>query len=222
MNPDYEYVLWDDADNRAFIVSHFPWFLAIFDSYQRNIQRADAVRYFYLYYYGGIYADLDFECLKPIDGLLTAHPKATVLLGAMSGESSTKQYEKENTIPNAIMMSSPRDPFWLFVMHQLVRSYKNVSVEDSTGPGMLYQAIRLYKTRPNILGRIKQYVGSCPPSSRGSLTILDSKYIYPLSWIDHQDDRISALAQTDFAALTQSSVTKYPEAYAVTYWTHTW
>ena len=227
MNPDYDYVMWDDADNRAFIAAHFPWFLSIFDSYPRNIQRADAVRYFYLYYYGGIYADLDFECLKPMDGLIAAHSSATVLLGAMSGDGA-KHYEKKNMIPNAIMMSAPRDPFWLCVMYQLMQSYRSVAVEDSTGPGMLYQSILLYKTRfktPSIivgLDRIKQELCTYPPNSRGDLTILDAKSLYPLSWIDNKSDRISALDQTDFSALTQSSVTKYPDAYAVTYWTHTW
>jgi mannosyltransferase OCH1-like enzyme len=221
MNPDYEYVLWDDADNRAFISSHFPWFLSIFDSYARNIQRADAVRYFYLYYYGGIYADLDFECLKPMDTLIAAHPSATVLLGAMSGDRA-KHYEKRNMIPNAIMMSAPKDPFWLFVMYQLMQSYRNVAVEDATGPGMLYQAILLYRRYRIAPAQIKATLSDMPPNNSSSLKILDAKYLYPLSWIDNQNDRISALENSDFAALTQSSVKKYPDAYAVTYWTHTW
>ena len=32
--------------------------------------RVDAVRYFLRYHYGGVYADLDFEALKPLDALL--------------------------------------------------------------------------------------------------------------------------------------------------------
>ena len=63
-NPSYEHVLWDDDDNRDFININFPSFLTIYDSYNINIKRVDSVRYFYLLKYGGIYADLDFECLK--------------------------------------------------------------------------------------------------------------------------------------------------------------
>jgi len=35
------------------------WFLETFDAYPYPIQRADAIRYFVLHHYGGIYIDLD-------------------------------------------------------------------------------------------------------------------------------------------------------------------
>ncbi|HID99909.1 MAG TPA: hypothetical protein EYP59_06430 [Thiotrichaceae bacterium] len=50
-HPDWEYRLWTDVDNRAFISQHYPWFLPIYDSYPENIMRVDAVRYFILYHY---------------------------------------------------------------------------------------------------------------------------------------------------------------------------
>ncbi|KAF9569305.1 hypothetical protein CPC08DRAFT_623878 [Agrocybe pediades] len=70
MMPDYEYKLWTDAGSREFIAEHYPWFLDTFDSYTYPIQRADAIRYFVLYHYGGVYIDLDIGCLKPLDPLL--------------------------------------------------------------------------------------------------------------------------------------------------------
>lgn len=39
--------------------SRYPWFLETFDSYPYPIQRADAIRYFVLHHFGGIYIDLD-------------------------------------------------------------------------------------------------------------------------------------------------------------------
>lgn len=51
--------LWTDATARHFIQTHYPSFLATYDSYEYNIQRADAIRYFVLHRYGGIYMDLD-------------------------------------------------------------------------------------------------------------------------------------------------------------------
>lgn len=68
-NP-YNYVLWDDKENREFVATNFNWFLPTYDGYDAGIKRADAIRYMFLYKYGGIYADLDFECLKPFDDLL--------------------------------------------------------------------------------------------------------------------------------------------------------
>ncbi|KAG1755586.1 glycosyltransferase family 32 protein [Suillus lakei] len=40
----------------------YPWFLDTYDDYEFTIQRADAIRYFILYHYGGIYLDLDIGC----------------------------------------------------------------------------------------------------------------------------------------------------------------
>lgn len=40
-------------------VVRYPWFLDTFDGYPFPIQRADAIRYFVLAHYGGVYLDLD-------------------------------------------------------------------------------------------------------------------------------------------------------------------
>ncbi|EPQ59478.1 hypothetical protein GLOTRDRAFT_109709 [Gloeophyllum trabeum ATCC 11539] len=70
MMPDYEYILWTDASSREFIAEYYPWFLDTFDNYEYPIQRADAIRYFVLYHYGGVYLDLDVGCLQRLDPLL--------------------------------------------------------------------------------------------------------------------------------------------------------
>ncbi|KAG5639264.1 hypothetical protein H0H81_004925 [Sphagnurus paluster] len=70
MMPDYEYMLWTDASSREFIAKEYPWFLETFDNYTYPIQRADAIRYFILHYYGGVYLDLDIGCIRPVDPLL--------------------------------------------------------------------------------------------------------------------------------------------------------
>ena len=59
--PQYKHMLWTDDSGRKLIAEHFPWFLDAFDGYSMNIQRADSMRYFILYKYGGLYADLDYE-----------------------------------------------------------------------------------------------------------------------------------------------------------------
>ena len=61
--PEYKHLLWTDSSARDLIREHFSWFLEIYDGYKHNIQRADAVRYFILLHYGGLYADLDYEPL---------------------------------------------------------------------------------------------------------------------------------------------------------------
>ena len=44
--------LWTDEGNRDLIRKEFPSFIGLFDSYDMNIKRIDAVRYFYMFLYG--------------------------------------------------------------------------------------------------------------------------------------------------------------------------
>jgi mannosyltransferase OCH1-like enzyme len=118
----------DDADNRAFIGREFAWFLATYDTYPAEIYRADAVRYFYLYLHGGIYADMDTECLRPLDAL-TQRPG--VVLGRMGSDE-----DFPHAVPNAIMASAPRCEFWLLVMALLLHLARYQGrPEQVTGPG---------------------------------------------------------------------------------------
>ncbi|KAF5363921.1 hypothetical protein D9756_000471 [Leucocoprinus leucothites] len=106
MMPDYEYMLWTDAGSKEFIAKHYPWFLETFEGYKYNIQRADAIRYFVLHHYGGIYIDLDIGCLRPMDPLLTYPvilPK-TIPVG----------------VSNDLMISAKGHPFMEQTIHNLV------------------------------------------------------------------------------------------------------
>jgi len=60
-SPEFKHELWTDARMRSFIQSKYPWFLETYDNYPIPVQRADAVRYFILYTFGGLYVDLDYE-----------------------------------------------------------------------------------------------------------------------------------------------------------------
>ena len=99
-------MLWTDADSREFIAKEYPWFLDTFDAYTYPIQRADAIRYFILYHYGGVYLDLDVGCQRPLDRLLV-HP---VIL--------------PKTIPvgvsNDLMFAEKGHPFMAQTIHNLI------------------------------------------------------------------------------------------------------
>ncbi|HLV83615.1 MAG TPA: glycosyltransferase [Devosia sp.] len=70
LHPDWEIRLWTDESMRAFVAEAYPDFLAVYDSYPKMIQRADAFRYLVLGKLGGIYADLDVEPFAPMTPLL--------------------------------------------------------------------------------------------------------------------------------------------------------
>jgi mannosyltransferase OCH1-like enzyme len=69
--PDWQYTLMTDTMNRAFVEQHFSDFLPYYDGFKYPIQRADAIRYMWLYIHGGLYLDLDCELLESLEPLLT-------------------------------------------------------------------------------------------------------------------------------------------------------
>ena len=42
----------------------------MYNAFDNGVKRADVARYCILQTYGGVYVDLDFECIKPLDDLL--------------------------------------------------------------------------------------------------------------------------------------------------------
>ncbi|KIY67946.1 glycosyltransferase family 32 protein [Cylindrobasidium torrendii FP15055 ss-10] len=133
--PDYEYMLWTDASSRDFIAEHYPWFLDTFNDYTYPIERADAIRYFVLHHYGGVYLDLDIGCRRPLDPLLiypVILPK-TIPVG----------------ISNDLIFSEKGHPFMAQAIHSLttwdhswILNYPTVMF--STGPMFLSAQYAIY------------------------------------------------------------------------------
>jgi hypothetical protein len=207
---DYEYILWDDKENREFVAANFEWFLPTYDGYDAGIKRADAIRYMFLYTHGGIYADLDFECLKPFDELLEKYKSYDIILGSMDSDST--KWHLSNNIPNAIMISKPGSTFWIRVLKEMERRSKIPGrPEVQTGPIVLKDVYRWsYFLGPGV-ARAFGY----------SIKVLEPAALYPISWVLDEEERKNALA-SDLTTLTQAMKSKYPDSYAVTYWTHSW
>ena len=125
LHPDYEYIMWTDEKSLAFIKKEYPYFLETFLGYKYPIQRADAIRYFVLYHYGGVYIDLDDGCKRRLDPLLSynAFVRRTVPTG----------------ISNDIMGAVPQHPFFLRVIESLQGANRKwvlpyITIMASTGP----------------------------------------------------------------------------------------
>ena len=205
-HPTFTYELWDDAQNRAFVEKEFPWFLPTYDGYDREIKRADAIRYMYLYKFGGIYADMDFECLQSLEPLLRSYQgSADVLLGSME----TTWTHRRHSIPNAILISKPQQDFWLTLLKALEQAAEQNpqgDVEELTGPVILH----------------KTYWKTWSGSTR--ICVLPAHLFYPLSWSSANSKRLHALHRSKSSPqrLTEEMKATYPTSYAITYWTHSW
>nr|WP_244257964.1 glycosyltransferase [Streptomyces sp. Tu 2975] len=160
-HPDWGYRLWTDADNRAFLEEHYPWFLPIYDGYPEAIMRADAIRYFLLDHFGGLYVDMDFECLQSVSGILDGR---ALVLGCEPDVHTrlllARRRGFDRIVGNAFIASRPGHPFWTHVHRQLVSAHKLPSTLDATGPFFLTRA-----------------VDSAPAAD--SITVLGPEVLYP-------------------------------------------
>ena len=137
MMPDWEYILMTDEDNRKFVKKHFPDFLKYYDNFPYNIQRVDSIRYMFLYIKGGLYMDLDYEILHPIDSLFTSDNDVYLVT---SGNVSSY-------LTNSFMASKPGCKLWLDCIEDMKKPLpyycvgKHLRVMNSTGPIMLTHTV---------------------------------------------------------------------------------
>ena len=157
-NPDWEIRFWTDDDNRKLIETKYKWFLHTYDSYEYGIQRADAIRYFILYTYGGIYSDMDIEPTKNFNKLFTKKTDQEVYLI----KSPQLSY-----VTNCFMASKPKTKFWEDVFKEMKEVAKSPSifwvgkhwtVMNTTGPIMINKVYRNYKNKDKVKIICSEYI----------------------------------------------------------------
>lgn len=140
--PNYEYILWTDEMMDTFMKTEFPEYYEMYSGYKRHIHRVDAVRYFILYRYGGIYADMDVEVLK--DFASYAHDCKVHLIES--------PYKWNEECQNSLMISPKAHPFWPHVFKELRRSSERYfGILDVAGPRMLDRAMKSWWLAPYYL-----------------------------------------------------------------------
>lgn len=142
--PEWDHVLMSDELNEMFVREHFPQYLDIYLSFPYGIQRADVIRYMWLYINGGVYLDLDYELTESLEPLFASGSE----LYLMSSSNLSSYFT------NSFMASTPGHPFWLEVLEEMRELYynppwwvvgKHLTVMMSTGPGLLTQTARKTK-----------------------------------------------------------------------------
>lgn len=148
---DWEYKLWTDDENDFFIKNKYPSFYKVYKKYNHYINKVDAVRYFYLYEYGGLYMDLDVMILKDVTNLLSENKCCLFSQTAINDYFKFKNYEKY--IDPMIMYSPPKNKFIEKLIKKL-HHYDNKKYENVldnmkvAGPGFLTDN---YKPNKNVL-----------------------------------------------------------------------
>ena len=147
-NPTWGYVCWNLDNCRKLIKNCYPQHIEMYDNYPYHIQRCDAVRYFILHRYGGLYADMDYFCNRSWDDVLKKYPKDIYLV-----ETPNKIYNDVH-ISNSLMYSRAGHHFWSKIFIELeickrapVYYSRHIAIMFTTGPGILNRVFNKYKNR---------------------------------------------------------------------------
>lgn len=107
--PTWRYILMTDKMNRSFISEYFPTFISYFDNFTHVIQKVNAIRYAWLYIFGGIYLDCDFELLSPLDGLFTENHDLFLL----------PKSNNSNILTSSLIACKPGNKIWLEFIEEM-------------------------------------------------------------------------------------------------------
>ncbi|GAB5372938.1 hypothetical protein AAMO2058_001707200 [Amorphochlora amoebiformis] len=148
-NPGWKHVFWSDEDNRLLVKQKLPFILPVFDLL-KPVEQADIARNLYLYFFGGIYADMDFEAIKPLNHLQShlAQNRATGFVG-QEPRAHTRLLENRMglLVSNAILGSAAGQLFWLALVARIILGLITESRQDpvsSTGPRILTSTYIMY------------------------------------------------------------------------------
>ncbi|HEV2694888.1 MAG TPA: glycosyltransferase [Verrucomicrobiae bacterium] len=150
LNPGWTHRIWTDRELLEFVATHYPDYLELFCSYRQGVQRADAGRYMLLHHFGGIYADMDTECLQSLEPLasenriiISEEPKTH-----WSGVAGCRGF---NTVLfNGVMVSPAKHAFWPHLLQRMVDSRHATDVLDSTGPYLLTGAMLSFPAKETL------------------------------------------------------------------------
>ena len=121
-HPDFAHVLWTDEDNLNLVSNYYPEFLDHYNWLPLMIQKTDFVRLMYLHKYGGIYADLDYECF---DRVVSHLPQSE---GVLLVESPLTLSE---ITQNSFMVAEAGHPFFYNVLQLIAEIVSDVRDKHS-------------------------------------------------------------------------------------------
>jgi hypothetical protein len=101
-HPDWEYHLWTDADLDTYDFD----LRDLFDESDNYGEKSDILRCELLLKYGGVYVDADFECIKPLDELLTRYD----FFAGIEPPHEIPESDRVMLVSNALIGTAPNHP----------------------------------------------------------------------------------------------------------------
>lgn len=206
MNPGWEWRFYTDEDCLRWVADRCPRLLRAYQGYKTGIHRADFFRILLLYYEGGVYADIDMECLRPLDELLSRLPAGkSVYLPRDHPIHERIHFGGRAMWMNDFMIAAPGDPLigevlrWM--MHSPPSSGSSANAVMETGPGIISAVIEMH-------GGVEQIPG---------LGVIPTPWVHPLP------DMNCGFPEKHYYGLAIASREWLRwEPFVAHYWFHTW
>jgi len=145
----------------------YPDFLHLYMSYEYPVLKADFARILYLHKYGGIYADLDLELLRPLNRIVE---KPYLIMGEERGGMG-KTINNQDFVINAFMASPKGHRFWEMLIDRLQVTFRRRKFLESRG----HYIMRTVIFELDKMAREYQ-------KTHNDITIHSSEVFYPLAW----------------------------------------
>ncbi|QDZ26039.1 glycosyltransferase [Chloropicon primus] len=245
VNPTWDAKIWTDDDILVLVERHYPKWLRIMKrKLLAPVVKADIFRYMLMDRFGGVYADMDMEPIKPMEELIRTLGYPTCILGQEPREHALLLEEQEVLVCNAVLVSVPGHPLWQEVLESIylrmttgwMKYHPNPNPVELTGPKKLTQVLEA--TNEKLSGACELLEPDVFYPLADNSASLDKRCISLLKRMDHQgrgdSERarkvanacgrvLRALEKQIQRAKGLQVEPEYPDAtYAVHHWTHTW
>lgn len=159
VNTNFTIMIWNGTAARSFLEENYPWIMPTYNSYRHPIQRVDALKYFVLWHYGGVYMDLDISCRRSLRPLLPFPawlPKATPFGKPIASQDATvrlrlRTYQATGRagVNNDLMAARRHHPLIGQMTESLERRNKNLlfpylTIFWATGPQFTSDMLKAY------------------------------------------------------------------------------
>jgi inositol phosphorylceramide mannosyltransferase catalytic subunit len=200
LNPDWEFKIWTDDDNRELVRLHYPSFLTTYDNYDLNIKRIDSARYMMLHRYGGLYMDLDITCLRPFGNAFgaphTFYAAEQFALEDLSARNPRGVQRRQKRVANAFMAVPANHGLFTDILAELPHTASEIAVLKATGPRFL--TTMLQQNNDNA----------------SSVSVFPMEHVYCQDWEEASTER-------GCRNITSCRV-KCPSALTASFWAHSW
>ena len=148
-NPGWRVCFFDDKQCENFVQREYPAFYPTYISYPAGILRADIFRVLVLYRYGGVYADIDMECLQPLQGMLdTFDENAWEVLLSTDHPIHERMYADGRTMwMNNFIVAKPKAYFLACLIEAFAKAPRKDKIAELavsvTGPALFSRTIEV-------------------------------------------------------------------------------